>query len=442
MMIPSRRGLLMAGLASGSALAAGAALAQQGPGNLRGMGASPNLPRPDTSHEVVNHPRLVGWREGETPVAAQGFRVTRFAGGLDNPRWLEVLPNGDVLVAEAATLPKRAETAEERRMEEQSVRSGTSRPSANRISLLRDTDADGVAETRTALLEGLNQPFGMALAGERLYVANTDGVLRFPFRPGTTKIEARGEKILDLPAGGYNNHWTRTLRLAPDGRHLFVAIGSASNVGEYGMDEERRRAAILRVDLDGKSEKVFASGLRNPVGLGFEPRTGAMWTAVNERDMLGDDLVPDYITSVREDAFYGWPYSYFGQNEDPRMAGKAPELVARAVVPDYALGAHTSSLGLAFHDGRDLPQGWGEGVFVAQRGSWNRARFSGYRVLFVPFRDGKPSGEARDVLTGFMANAETGEVRGRPYGVAVDGRGGILVADDTGNTVWRVTPAR
>jgi len=438
-MTPSRRKMLMAALATGAFT--GPALAQQGPSSLPGMGPSPRLPAPDTAHEVLNHPKVVGWPEGTAPDAARGLRVTRFAGGLDNPRWLEVLPNGDILVAEAATKPKEPENAEEREKIEEQKRSGTMRDSADRITLLRDTNGDGIAETRTVLLEGLNQPFGMALADDHFYVANTDGVLRFPFRPGATRIEGRGQKILDLPAGGYNNHWTRTLRLAPDGRSLFVAVGSASNVGEFGLERETRRAAVLRVGLDGRGEELYATGLRNPVGLAFEPRTGALWTAVNERDNLGDDLVPDYITSVRQGGFYGWPFSYFGQNPDPRMAGRAPELVARAIVPDYALGAHTSSIGLAFHDGRGMPEGWGEGAFVTQRGSWNRARFSGYRVLFVPFRDGRPDGAARDVLTGFMPDPAKGEVRGRPVGVAVDSRGGLLVADDTGNTVWRVTAA-
>ena len=431
-MMPSRRTLLLAALASGPALA------QQGPAELPGMGPNPRLPPPDTGHSVLHHPRAVGWPEGRMPRAPEGFTVTRFAVGLENPRWLEVLPNGDVLVAEASTKPKPTESAEERRKQEEQRRSGTVRESADRITLLRDADGDGVAELRTVLLEGLNQPFGMALAGESLFVANTDAVLRFPFRPGEQRITVRGERILDLPAGGYNNHWTRTLRLTPDGRGLLVAVGSASNVGEYGLEQERRRAAVLRVGLDGKGEEIFASGLRNPVGLAFEPRSGQLWTAVNERDNIGDDLVPDYLTSVRQGAFYGWPYSYFGQNEDPRLAGRAPEMVAKAVVPDYALGAHTASLGLAFQTGEAFPAAWREGAFIGQRGSWNRARYSGYRVIFVPFRDGRPSGPARDFLTGFMADPETGAVYGRPVGVAMDSRGALLVADDTGNTVWRV----
>ena len=431
-------------LATATAMAAAAfamgAVAQQGPAQLPGMGASPTLAAPDESHKVSNHPRRIGWPEGRMPVAAEGFVVTRFAAGLDNPRWLEVLPNGDILVAEASTKPRPAETEEERAKQAEQRRSGTVRDSADRITLLRDADGDGVAETRSVLLEGLNQPFGMAVADGALFVANTDAVLRFPFTPGQQRIDAAGQKILDLPAGGYNNHWTRTLRLAPDGRSLLVAVGSASNVGEYGLERETRRAAVLQVGLDGQDERILASGLRNPVGLAFEPRTGQLWAAVNERDNLGDDLVPDYITSVRDGGFYGWPFSYFGQHEDPRRKGEAPQLVSRAIVPDYALGPHTASLGLAFSTGDAFPEAWRGGAFIGQRGSWNRTAYSGYRVVYVPFADGKPSGPARDLLTGFMADPATGEVYGRPVGVAVDRRGALLVADDTGNTVWRVAP--
>lgn len=431
-------------LASATAMAAAAfamgAVAQQGPAQLPGMGASPTLAAPDESHKVSNHPRRIGWPEGRMPVAAEGFVVTRFAAGLDNPRWLEVLPNGDILVAEASTKPRPAETEEERAKQAEQRRSGTVRDSADRITLLRDADGDGVAETRSVLLEGLNQPFGMAVADGALFVANTDAVLRFPFTPGQQRIEAAGQKILDLPAGGYNNHWTRTLRLAPDGRSLLVAVGSASNVGEYGLERETRRAAVLQVGLDGQDERILASGLRNPVGLAFEPQTGQLWAAVNERDNLGDDLVPDYITSVRDGGFYGWPFSYFGQHEDPRRKGEAPQLVSSAIVPDYALGPHTASLGLAFSTGDAFPEAWRGGAFIGQRGSWNRTAYSGYRVVYVPFADGKPSGPARDLLTGFMADPATGEVYGRPVGVAVDRRGALLVADDTGNTVWRVAP--
>jgi glucose/arabinose dehydrogenase len=288
--------------------------------------------------------------------------------------------------------------------------------SANRITLLRDEDRDGVAETRSVLLQNLNQPFGMALVGETLFVANTDGVMRFPYKEGQTRIESPGEMILPLPAGGYNNHWTRNILASRDSRKLFVTVGSASNAGEYGLDTEIRRANILEINLDGSGERVFASGLRNPNGMAWEPTTGALWTAVNERDHLGDDLVPDYITSVREDGFYGWPYSYFGKNEDPRQEGRRPDLVARAIVPDYALGSHTASLGLAFHNHSSFPERYRGGAFIGQHGSWNRSRFSGYKVVFVPFRDGKPAGPLEDFLTGFMANPQTGEAHGRPVG--------------------------
>ena len=308
--------------------------------------------------------------------------------------------------------------------------------------LLRDADRDGVAETRSVFLDNLNQPFGMTLVGDTLFVANTDGVMRFPYKEGDRRIEAPGDLILSLPAGGYNNHWTRNVVAKPDGRKLYVSVGSASNVGEYGMDEEVRRANILEINLDGSGEKVFAAGLRNPNGMAWQPATGALWTAVNERDGLGDDLVPDYITSVREDGFYGWPYSYFGKNEDPRLKGKRPELVARAIVPDYAVGSHTASLGLVFYSGRAFPERYRGGAFVGQRGSWNRSRFAGYKVLFVPFRDGEPAGPPEDFLTGFMANPQTGEAHGRPVGLGVLEDGSLLVTDDAGNMVWRVQAAR
>jgi glucose/arabinose dehydrogenase len=309
--------------------------------------------------------------------------------------------------------------------------------SANRITLLRDADGHGIPEIRETFLEGLNQPFGMALRGDDLYVGNTDGVLVFPYRAGQTRIEAEGRKILELPAGGYNNHWTRNVRVGPDGTKLYVTVGSASNVGEYGMDEEERRAAILEINLDGSGERIFASGLRNPVGLDWEPETGVMWTAVNERDELGDELVPDYLTSVREGGFYGWPYAYFGQIEDPRR-GERPDLVAKSLVPDLALGSHTASLGLMFYRGRAFPQRYRGGAFIGQHGSWNRSELSGYKVVFVPFAHGRPSGPMEDFLTGFMADPSKSEVHGRPCGVIELPDGSILVADDAGDTIWRV----
>ena len=413
-----RRHLLL-GLAGG--VAAGGltarALAQQGPGQLPGMGPQPDLPSPNTAHRVVNRSHGGGWPAGRTPRAPQGFTVTAYGTGLDNPRMILPLPGGEVLVAEA--------------------------PRANRITLLRGQGRDGTAAERLVLLDGLNRPFGMAVLGDTLFVANTDGLLRFPWNGGRGTITARGEKILDLPAGGYNNHWTRNLLPARDGRSLFITVGSGSNVAENGLENERRRACILRVNPDGSDERLFASGLRNPVGMAWEPGSGELWTVVNERDNIGDDLVPDYLTHVRQGGFYGWPYSYFGQHADPRlrdrMGNREREMVARAIVPDYALGPHTASLGLDFSTGSAFPAEWRGGAFIGQRGSWNRTAFAGYRVIYVPFANGRPNGPARDFLTGFMADAETGQVNGRPVGVAMDAVGALLVADDSGNTVWRIT---
>ena len=417
------------------ALPAASAIAQAPISEMPGIGPAPKLPEPDQSASAVNFSRVIGWPEGRGPVAPEGFQVEAFGAGLDSPRWLYVLPNGDVLVAEARTLPKSDRPAE---IQEGLAAAGSVGVSPNRLTLLRDADGDGTAEVRETFLDNLNQPFGMALVGDDLYVANTDGVVRFPYREGQTRIDAPGELILPLPAGGYNNHWTRNIIASPDGQKLYVSVGSASNVGEYGMGEEIRRANILEINPDGSGEKVFASGLRNPNGMDWAPETGALWTAVNERDGLGDDLVPDYITSVRDSGFYGWPYSYYGQNEDPRRAGERPDLVARAIVPDYALGSHTASLGLVFYDGGSVPERYRGGAFVGQRGSWNRSEFSGYRVVFVPFDGGQPSGAPEDFLTGFIADPERGEAYGRPVGLALLPDGSLLVADDAGNTVWRV----
>ncbi len=428
------RTVLLAGLAFCSP-----AWAQTVPAGMPGAGFDPALPQPDPSAAATRFSRVVGWPEGRTPTAPAGFKVAAFSRGLDSPRWLHVLPNGDVLVSEARSLPRSTDDpAKQKGM----VAGGSVGISPNRIILLRDADRDGVAETRHVLLENQNQPFGMALLGGHLYVANTDGLVRFPFTPGQTSIDAPGQLLLKLPSGGYNNHWTRNVIASPDGRKLYVAVGSSSNVGENGMDEETRRANVLQVNPDGSGEKVFASGLRNPIGLAWEPASGALWTAVNERDGLGDNLVPDYITQVREDGFYGWPYSYYGQNKDPRPSGERPDLVARALMPDYALGAHTASLGLVFATGQGMPERYRGGAFVAQRGSWNRSEFSGYKVVFVPFRDGKPAGPMEDFLTGFLPNPASGEAHGRPVGLAQLADGSLLVADDAGNTVWRVTPVQ
>ncbi len=391
------------------------------------MGSNPQLPPPAKS--VIPTVRVApakGWPEGVTPTAAAGYRVNAFATGLDHPRWLYVLPNGDVLVAETNSPPKPKEKGIRAAfMRYFFKKAGASVPSANRITLLRDADGDGVAETRHVFLQNLFSPFGMVLAGDTLYVANADAVVRFPYHADATSISDAPTKVGDLPAG-INHHWTKSL-VMKDGR-LYVGVGSNSNVAEKGMDIEKDRVAILEMDPATGRTRVFASGLRNPVGMAFEPSTGVLWTVVNERDELGSDLVPDYLTSVKEGAFYGWPYSYYGQHVDDRVQPQRPDLVASAVVPDFALGPHTGSLGLTFHDG---------GAYVGQHGSWNRRPLAGYRVIFIPFANGRPSGEAQEVLTDFVD--DHGDARGRPVGVTVDAKGALLVADDVGNVVWRVT---
>ena len=390
---------------------------------------------------TVNIAPAKGWAAGGKPAAADGLAVAALARDLEHPRWLYVLPNGDVLVAET-NAPARPDDGKGIRaffMKALMRRAGAGVPSANRITLLRDNDGDGVAETRATFVAGLNSPFGMALVGEYLYVANTDAVLRFRYRDGMTEIATPGEKIADLPAGTINHHWTKNLIASPDGRRLFVTVGSNSNVGENGLDQETDRAAILEIDLSSGRTRVYASGLRNPNGLGWEPQHGALWTVVNERDELGDNLVPDYLTSVRDGAFYGWPYSYYGSHSDPRVKSSRADLVAAAIPPDYALGSHVAPLGLAFYEGKLLPAHYRGGAFIGEHGSWNRKARAGYKVVFVPFEGGRPSGMPEDVLTGFV-NAN-GEAFGRPVGVAVDRAGAVLVADDVGNVVWRVTPA-
>lgn len=408
-----------------------------------GMGEDPVLPDPDPSLiPVVNIAPAVGWAEDEAPVAAEGLTVNALARGFEHPRWLYVLPNGDVLVAET-NAPPRPEHGEGIRgwvMAKVMKEAGAAAPSANRITLLRDRDSDGRAETRTTFLENLNSPFGMALVGSDFYVANTDAIVRFPYEAGQTAITAPGELVAELPAGPFNHHWTRNVIASPDGSRLYATVGSNSNVAEHGMEMEENRAAILEIDPETGGTRLFATGLRNPNGLDWQPQSGELWTAVNERDEIGSDLVPDYMTSVREGGFYGWPYSYFGQHVDERVEPQRPELVARAIVPDYALGSHTASLGLVFYDGNLLPERYRNGAFIGQHGSWNRAELSGYKVIFVPFADGEPAGPAEDVLTGFLN--EEGEARGRPVGVAVAGDGALLVADDVGNVVWRVGVAQ
>jgi len=389
---------------------------------------------PYATASVVNHPRTIGWPEGRTPIAPRGYKVQKFAGGLDYPRQALLLPNGDVLVSEARTKPKLDAEPE---VERGQALSKTTGYSANRITLLRDADGDGVAEERFVLREGLNQPFGMQYAGGRLYVANTDGVVSFPYQPGQTRITAAPRTLVTLPAGGYNNHWTRNLLVSPDGRTLYVSVGSASNVGEYGMEEEQRRAAILAIDLSTGRERTYASGLRNPVGMDFAPGTGALWTAVNERDHLGDDISPDYIVGVREGGFYGWPYSYYGK-QDPRHANDQRERLATTLLPDVAVGAHAAALGVAFAKDRPADS---QIAYVARHGSWNRSSFSGYDVLAVPFAQGRPSAEPQPFLTGFVADAKKGTVHGRPVSVQTRRDGAVFVVDDAGDTVWLVRRA-
>jgi glucose/arabinose dehydrogenase len=396
----------------------------------RQVGADPVLPAPVKSLiPTVKVAEATGWPKGAKPVAAQGWQVGAFATGLDHPRWLYVLPNGDVLVAETNAPPRPEEGKGIRGwvMKRVMKKAGAGTPSANRITLLRDKDGDGVAETRSVFLEGLNSPFGMALVGDDFYVANTDAVLRFTYRPGDTQIHSQGTKLVELPAGPRNHHWTKNLVASRDGTKLYVTVGSNSNAAENGLGEEEGRAAIWEIELQTGKHRVFAAGLRNPNGLAFQPQSGALWAVVNERDEIGSDLVPDYLTSVKDGAFYGWPYSYYGQNVDERVKPQKPGQVAKALKPDYALGSHVAALGLAFSS---------RGAFIGEHGSWNRSPPSGYKVVFVPFAGAAPSGPARDVLTGFL---EDGKARGRPVGVALDKAGALLVADDVGNAVWRAS---
>ncbi len=406
-----------------------------------GMGPNPVLPAPSRSLlPTVHVAKAIGWPEGAMPVPADGLAVHAFARNLDHPRWLYVLPNGDVLVAETNAPPKPDDAKGIKGWIAKKImaKAGAEVPSANRITLLRDTNGDGVADTRSVLLQGLNSPFGMALVGDTLYVADSDAVLRFPYASGELRNTAAGSKLIDLPAGRINHHWTKNILASPDGSKLYVTIGSNSNVAENGLPAEAGRARIIEVTLASGTSRTFASGLRNPNGMDWQPQTGALWTVVNERDELGSDLVPDYLTSVKDGGFYGWPFSYYGQHVDQRVKPQDPALVAKAIAPDYALGPHTASLGLVFYKGDLLPARYRDGAFIGQHGSWNRKPRSGYKVIHVPFANGVPAGPASDVLTGFL-DAD-GRARGRPVGVAVDGAGALLVADDVGNVIWRVTP--
>jgi len=408
----------------------------------QGYGPNPVLPEPNpTWIPTVNIAKATGWPQGGAPLAADGFAVNEFAGGFEHPRWLHVLPNGDVLVAESNAPPKREDNKGIRAWVQGLVmgRAGAKVPSANRITLVRDADGDGVAELREPFLENLNSPFGMTLANNTLYVANADAIVAFPYNEGDTRITAKGEKIADLPGGPINHHWTKDVIVSPNGSKLYATVGSNSNVAENGMAAEENRAAVLEIDLATRGVRLFASGLRNPNGLSWQPQSGELWVAVNERDEIGSDLVPDYMTSVKDGGFYGWPYSYFGQHVDVRVEPQKPDLVAKAIMPDYALGAHTGSLGLTFNSGELFGEEFAGGAFVGQHGSWNRDPPSGYKVIFVRFVDGKPTGPPVDILTGFINSDD--EAMGRPVGVAIDRKGALLVADDVGNKVWRVVPA-
>ena len=422
-------GLMALGLAS----CAGPALPA-----MAGYGPTPALPVPQPALiPTINIAPAEGWAEGRVPVAAPGFRVAAFARGLEHPRWFHVLPNGDVLVAETNGPGEPVRGLRTLVMDLVQKQAGAGVPSPNRITLLRDSDGDGIAETRSVFLQGLHSPFGIALVGGDLYVADTDAVLRFPYRNGETTITDQGTKILDLPAGRIDHHWTKNILADRDGSKLYVSVGSNSNVGENGMENEVGRATIWEIDRATGRSRVFASGLRNPNGMDWQPQSGALWTVVNERDEIGDDLVPDYMTALRDGAFYGWPYSYYGAHVDTRIQPQRPDLVAQAIVPDYALGSHTGSLGLTFYNASAFPARYRGGAFIGQHGSWNRSVPSGYRVIFVPFVNGRPDGLPEEILGGFLD--ERGHAQGRPVGVGVDRAGALLVADDVGNAIWRVT---
>jgi len=395
-----------------------------------------SLPEPDTNASRTNYSDITGWPEGRKPLAPEGFTVTRFADGFQNPRWIYEAPNGDIFVAESATESNLIKKIKD--ISTGKAKANQQNKSANRISIIRDLNKDGKPDLKQVFLTGLKQPLGMLVLGNYFYVANTDGIMRYPYQAGQTSISDPGKKILDLPAGGYNNHWTRNLIANAEGTKIYVTVGSGSNVAEHGLDNEIRRANILQVNPDGTGEKIYAGGLRNPVGMDWAPGTNTLWTAVNERDLLGDDLVPDYITGVKEGGFYGWPFAYFGANEDPRLKGQRPDLVRKTIVPDVPLGSHTASLGLAFYDQQVFPAKYHNGAFIGQHGSWNHSQLVGYKVVFVPFKDGKAAGKPEDFLTGFISDVKNSKVYGRPVGVAVIKDGSLLVADDAANTIWRV----
>ena len=403
-------------------------------------GSDITIPRPNATPSTAKFAKTVGWNNDQKPGVIDGFEVTEFASDLINPRWLYILPNGDILVAEANT-DGYSNMPDE--MIEVFRKAALLGESANRISLFRDRDNDGVPEYRSTFVEGLHKPIGMLLLNGYFYVANTNAVLRWSYDSNATQLSGPGEKIIDLPEGGYNNHWTRNIIASPDGSKIYITCGSQTNVDVEGLDaQEPRRASIMRCNPDGSDFEIFATGLRNPLGMAFEPTTSVLWTTVNERDELGDDLVPDYMTRVRKGDFYGWPYAYWGPNRDPRHPEAPQDVIDRALKPDYALGAHTASLGLTFCTNLDWPQRFQNGAFVGQHGSWNRSTFSGYKVLFIPFQDGMPNGEAENFLTGFIADEENAEVFGRPVDVAFHPNGSLYVTDDAGNRLWRITQSQ
>jgi len=420
------------------ALIGGAALVVrriQGVPQEAAWGQAPAIPeaKPQGAIPTLKMPSARGWSDGQLPVAAPGLKVNAFATGLDHPRWIETLPNGDVLIAESNQIAGTPRSVFHYAMQATMRRAAALGVSANRITLLRDRDGDGVAEQRGVFMEGLSQPFGMALVGDTFYVGNTDGVVAFPYAAGADRITAAGKKLVTFKPAG---HWTRSLLLSPDKSKLYAGVGSLSNIAEMGMKVEEGRAAIYEIDLASGKSRIFASGLRNAVGMAWEPKTGVLWTVVNERDGLGDETPPDYLTSVRDGGFYGWPYCYWGQTADDRVPQDAA-LVAKAIMPDYALGGHTASLGLCWMPAGTLP-GFPDGMAIGQHGSWNRSTLSGYKVVFVPFTNGRPSGPARDILSGFLAPDER-ESYGRPVGVTLGPDGSLLVADDVGDVIWRVT---
>ncbi len=400
-----------------------------------------SLPAPFATQSVKNYCRVIGWPQNKTPIAPNGFTVTKFASGLDNPRWIYQSADGDIFVAQANT-----EVTGIKKIGAKISPAGKSQKlgeSSNTLLLFRDANKDGVYEKKYVFANHLNRPLGMLIKNNHFYIANTDALEQFDYTAGDTALKGPGKTLLALPAGGYNNHWTRNIIAGKTGDKLYISVGSGSNVGEHGMDNEKRRANILEINADGSGERIFASGLRNPVGMDWEPVSGKLWVAVNERDELGDELVPDYITSVQEGGFYGWPYSYFGNHADPRLKDDPhPELVDKAIVPDVPVGAHTASLGLCFYNGNAFPAAFRQGAFIGQHGSWNKSVLAGYKVVFVPFAGGKPSGKPSDFLTGFIADADKKEVYGRPVGVTVIQDGSLLVADDAGNTIWKVTATK